>query len=74
MKLARIGTTGTERPVVIDDDGIVHSIETLTDDIDGAFLADDGIGRGDRHCPREPSRRSTWATSATPAPSHGQAC
>lgn len=38
MKLARIGGPGTERPVVLSDDG-AFDLRPLTDDIDGAFLA-----------------------------------
>jgi 2-keto-4-pentenoate hydratase/2-oxohepta-3-ene-1,7-dioic acid hydratase in catechol pathway len=44
VKLARIGDLGTEVPVVIEGD-IVYDLSGLTADIDGDFLARDGIGR-----------------------------
>ena len=44
MKLARIGTPGQERPVVHDGDGW-RDLSPLTADIDGAFLAADGVAR-----------------------------
>jgi 2,4-didehydro-3-deoxy-L-rhamnonate hydrolase len=42
MKLARLGPVGSERPVVIAD-GRTFDLGSLTADIDGAFLAADGI-------------------------------
>ncbi|MEV0891568.1 fumarylacetoacetate hydrolase family protein [Promicromonospora sp. NPDC050262] len=44
MKLARIGTPGQERPVVHDGE-VWHDLSPLTADIDGAFLAADGVAR-----------------------------
>jgi 2-keto-4-pentenoate hydratase/2-oxohepta-3-ene-1,7-dioic acid hydratase in catechol pathway len=44
MQLRRLGAAGCERPVAVQD-GTVFDISSLTDDIDGAFLAGDGIGR-----------------------------
>lgn len=44
MELMRIGEAGRERPVVRDD-GATYALDGLTRDIDGGFLADDGIGR-----------------------------
>lgn len=44
MQLARIGTPGAEQPIVMDA-GIAYDLRSLTTDIDGAFLADDGIAR-----------------------------
>jgi 2,4-didehydro-3-deoxy-L-rhamnonate hydrolase len=44
MKIARLGPTGSERPVVLDDES-TFDLSGLTRDIDGAFLAGDGIGR-----------------------------
>jgi 2-keto-4-pentenoate hydratase/2-oxohepta-3-ene-1,7-dioic acid hydratase in catechol pathway len=41
----RIGAFGQERPVVLDDDGLAHDLTPLTDDVDGAFLAADGLAR-----------------------------
>lgn len=45
MELLRLGPLGHERPAVRDCDGEVHDLAPLTDDIDGAFLAADGIER-----------------------------
>ncbi|KJL32090.1 fumarylacetoacetate hydrolase family protein [Microbacterium oxydans] len=44
MELLRLGPIGHERPYV-HDDGTVFDLTTLTSDIDGAFLAADGIAR-----------------------------
>ncbi|WP_433203305.1 fumarylacetoacetate hydrolase family protein [Nocardia sp. CA-107356] len=44
MKLQRIGAVGAERPVVVDGDQ-TYDLSTLTPDIDGAFLAADGISK-----------------------------
>ncbi|MQA06265.1 MAG: FAA hydrolase family protein [Streptosporangiales bacterium] len=48
MKLQRRGPVGQEQPVVLDDDGTLYDLTGLTADIDGAFLAADGIGRARR--------------------------
>lgn len=48
MQLIRLGPAGDEQPAVRSDDGIVYDLTPLTDDIDGRFLADDGIARA-RH-------------------------
>jgi 2,4-diketo-3-deoxy-L-fuconate hydrolase len=45
MELMRLGTAGAERPAIRDDEGIVRDLSSLTADIDGAFLAGDGVGR-----------------------------
>ncbi|MBK1783831.1 fumarylacetoacetate hydrolase family protein [Prauserella cavernicola] len=45
MRLARLGEPGQERPAVIDDQGLTRDLTSLTHDIDGAFLAADGIAR-----------------------------
>jgi 2,4-diketo-3-deoxy-L-fuconate hydrolase len=42
--LQRIGERGQERPVAVID-GVAKDLTSLTADIDGAFLADDGIAR-----------------------------
>ncbi|WP_369371271.1 fumarylacetoacetate hydrolase family protein [Promicromonospora sp. Populi] len=44
MKFARIGTPGQERPVVHDGEGW-RDLSPLTADIDGEFLAADGVAR-----------------------------
>ena len=41
----RLGPRGQERPAVQSDDGVVFDLSALTDDIDGAFLAADGLAR-----------------------------
>ena len=38
MRLMRIGTTGNEIPVIIDDEGKAYDLRLVTSDIDGAFL------------------------------------
>jgi 2-keto-4-pentenoate hydratase/2-oxohepta-3-ene-1,7-dioic acid hydratase in catechol pathway len=45
MKLARIGVAGDERPVAVGDDGVLYDLSTVTDEIDGSFLASGGIER-----------------------------
>ncbi|MFD6162094.1 fumarylacetoacetate hydrolase family protein [Nocardia sp. NPDC060256] len=42
MKLQRIGETGAERPIVVDGE-YAYDLSSLTTDIDGGFLAADGI-------------------------------
>lgn len=44
MELLRLGEPGNERPAVRHD-GRIHRLDTLTADIDGAFLAGSGIAR-----------------------------
>ncbi|WP_459709744.1 fumarylacetoacetate hydrolase family protein [Actinophytocola sp. KF-1] len=41
----RVGDVGAERPVVLDDGDRAFDLSGLTSDIDGAFLAADGIAR-----------------------------
>ncbi|MFF0484888.1 fumarylacetoacetate hydrolase family protein [Streptomyces sp. NPDC004435] len=43
MKLLRIGEAGSEIPAVLDQDGSAYSLANLTPDINGTFLASDGI-------------------------------
>ncbi len=45
MQIMRIGAFGQERPVVLDEAGQAHDLTPLTDDVDGAFLAADGLAR-----------------------------
>ncbi|MEU1005894.1 fumarylacetoacetate hydrolase family protein [Streptomyces tibetensis] len=45
MKLLRVGATGEERPAVRTDEGRLLDLSSVTSDIDGAFLASDGIDR-----------------------------
>ena len=44
MKFARLGEQGSEIPVVVDG-GRIYDLRTLTPDVDGAFVADDPVGR-----------------------------
>lgn len=41
----RVGAIGAERPIVLDDNDQAFGLSGLTGDIDGAFLAADGIAR-----------------------------
>ncbi|MEV8516920.1 fumarylacetoacetate hydrolase family protein [Dactylosporangium sp. NPDC051484] len=45
MRFARLGPAGSERPVVVANDGTYLDLSELTGDIDGAFLASDGPQR-----------------------------
>ncbi|MET9357799.1 fumarylacetoacetate hydrolase family protein [Streptomyces sp. NPDC006617] len=45
MKLLRLGAPGSERPAVLADDGRTYDLTGVTRDIDGAFLATDGVER-----------------------------
>lgn len=44
MEIMRLGAAGAERPVVRHD-GVTFDLRDLTADIDGGFLADDGLDR-----------------------------
>ncbi len=45
MELFRYGAVGAELPAVRDDAGTAYDLRPLTADVDGAFLAADGIAR-----------------------------
>lgn len=45
MKLLRVGAPGEERPAVRTDDGRLWDLSSVTGEIDGAFLAEDGVAR-----------------------------
>ena len=45
MELLRLGAFGKERPYVRAADGTVHDLSSVTPDVDGEFLAADGIAR-----------------------------
>ena len=45
MKLLRVGAPGREIPAVRSDDGRILDISELTADVDGPFLAGDGVAR-----------------------------
>ena len=44
MKFGRLGERGRERPVLVADD-VTFDLSSLTDDVDGAFLAGGGVER-----------------------------
>ena len=45
MKLMRLGPYRAETPALQADDGVYYDLSQVTADIDGAFLAGDGIAR-----------------------------
>ncbi|MEU0221366.1 fumarylacetoacetate hydrolase family protein [Streptomyces sp. NPDC006265] len=45
MKLLRVGAPGEERPAVRTEEGRLLDLASVTSDIDGAFLASDGVDR-----------------------------
>ncbi|SCL53863.1 2-keto-4-pentenoate hydratase/2-oxohepta-3-ene-1,7-dioic acid hydratase (catechol pathway) [Micromonospora eburnea] len=45
MRFLRVGPVGGERPVLLTDDDTHFDLRPLTDDIDGGFLAADGVQR-----------------------------
>ncbi|MDX8051295.1 fumarylacetoacetate hydrolase family protein [Lentzea sp. BCCO 10_0798] len=45
MQFLRLGPVGDERPAVRTDDGTTYDLLPITPDIDGAFLANDGVNR-----------------------------
>lgn len=46
MKLLRVGTTGAERPALLDAEGVLRDLSGVVPDIDGALLADNAaLGR-----------------------------
>ncbi|WUR82522.1 fumarylacetoacetate hydrolase family protein [Streptomyces phaeochromogenes] len=46
MKLLRVGTTGAERPALLDAEGVLRDLSGVVPDIDGTLLADDAaLGR-----------------------------
>ena len=45
MKLMRVGRVGAERPALLAEDGRLLDLSGITADIDGAFLAGDGMDR-----------------------------
>jgi len=45
VKLLRVGAPGEERPAVRTEDGRLLDLSSVTSDIDGAFLASDGVAR-----------------------------
>ncbi|MCX2953196.1 fumarylacetoacetate hydrolase family protein [Lentzea sp. NEAU-D7] len=45
MQFLRLGPVGDERPAVRTDDGTTYDLLPITPDVDGAFLANDGVNR-----------------------------
>ncbi|QEO10434.1 fumarylacetoacetate hydrolase family protein [Protaetiibacter larvae] len=48
MRFARLGPAGQELPVIVDDAGRSFDLRALTADLDGAFLAADGLAAAER--------------------------
>ncbi len=45
MKLLRYGPVGSERPAMLDSDGIIRDLSTIVPDLTGAVLAKDSLAR-----------------------------
>ncbi|WP_338069619.1 fumarylacetoacetate hydrolase family protein, partial [Phytoactinopolyspora endophytica] len=45
MQLLRLGEPGAERPAIRTDDGSIFDLTPITADIDGTFLAENGVTR-----------------------------
>jgi 2-keto-4-pentenoate hydratase/2-oxohepta-3-ene-1,7-dioic acid hydratase in catechol pathway len=45
VQLLRLGAPGSERPAVRTEEGVIHDLTSVTADIDGAFLGNDGVAR-----------------------------
>ncbi|MFI6263828.1 fumarylacetoacetate hydrolase family protein [Micromonospora sp. NPDC051006] len=45
MRLLRMGAPGQESPALLDEDGRLRDLSGVTDDLDAAFLAADGLSR-----------------------------
>ncbi|MET7542450.1 hypothetical protein ACFVY1_43315 [Streptomyces sp. NPDC058293] len=45
MRFLRVGPAGSERPAVLDTHGVAYDLTPLSADIDGVFLAGDGVER-----------------------------
>ncbi|MEV1327992.1 fumarylacetoacetate hydrolase family protein [Micromonospora costi] len=45
MRLLRVGAPGRETPALLDEDGRLRDLSGVTDDLDAAFLAADGLAR-----------------------------
>ncbi|WP_169570241.1 fumarylacetoacetate hydrolase family protein [Sneathiella limimaris] len=45
MKLLRYGPVGAEKPGVLDENGVIRSLEGIVDDIDGSVLTDEGLAK-----------------------------
>jgi 2,4-diketo-3-deoxy-L-fuconate hydrolase len=43
LKFMRLGAAGAERPMLLDEGGVLHDLSSLTADIDGVFLAAGGL-------------------------------
>ena len=43
LRFLRLGLSGAERPAVLDESGVLYDLSSLTGDIDGEFLAADGL-------------------------------
>lgn len=45
LQLMNVGPVGRERPIARDDEGRMFDLSSLTDEINGPFLSDDGVSR-----------------------------
>ncbi|RKN22438.1 FAA hydrolase family protein [Micromonospora musae] len=45
MRLLRVGAPGRETPALLDETGRIRDLRGVIDDLDAAFLADDGLSR-----------------------------
>jgi len=45
LRIARLGAPGRERPVLLDEHDTAYDLTSVTHDVDGAFLAGDGLSR-----------------------------
>jgi len=61
MHLLRLGEPGSERPALQADDGTTFDLGPLTRDVDGDFLATDGIARA------RAAAEASWPPSIRPA-------
>lgn len=43
MKLMRVGEPGSEKPAILDDEGVIRDLSAHIDDIDGKLFADDAV-------------------------------
>lgn len=68
MKPLRVGAPGEERPAVRTEDGRLLDLSPVTSDIDGAFLASDGVDRARAERSRREVCPSWTRTVCGPAP------
>jgi 2-keto-4-pentenoate hydratase/2-oxohepta-3-ene-1,7-dioic acid hydratase in catechol pathway len=72
MRLLRLGAEGSPRPAVLDDAGGYRDLSGITADIDGAFLAGDGLARVRDALDTLPSLEVTGVRVAAPVARPGK--